>query len=148
MLFRSQIYAFNGACQEIVDAFFKLYPNATTTKLTQSFRCKNEIADFATKIILHNNIGGEDFTGNGEGGRVFVRSSDSAVDSDFSLKGICEKLKEDYVANNNKLSRDFLFLFRNNASAVPIVDELYKQGLPFRVNNYTPAYNKIGRAHV
>lgn len=138
---KQQIYAFNGACQEIVDAFFKLYPNATTTKLTQSFRCKNEIADFATKIILHNNIGGEDFTGNGEGGRVFVRSSDSAVDSDFSLKGICVKLKEDYVANNNKLSRDFLFLFRNNASAVPIVDELYKQGLPFRVNNYTPAYN-------
>ena len=26
----------------LVHAFFKLYPNATTTKLTQSFRCKNE----------------------------------------------------------------------------------------------------------
>lgn len=137
---KQQIYAFNGACQEIVQAFFKLYPNATETKLTQSFRCKNEIAEHATKIILHNNIGGEDFCGNGDGGKVRIRCAESDVDSPFSLESICKGLQQDYLANNKKFTKDYLFLFRNNSSAVPIVEELYKQNLPFRVNRYQPAY--------
>lgn len=137
---KQQIYAFNGACQEIVQSFFKLYPNAVTTKLTQSFRCKNEIAEYATKIILHNGIGGEDFTGNGPGGCVKLHSASEDLDSPYSLENISESLKNDFVANRNTFTKDYLFLFRNNSSAVPIVEELYKRGLPFRVNRYTPAY--------
>ncbi|MCM1218885.1 MAG: ATP-dependent helicase [Lachnospiraceae bacterium] len=138
---KQQIYAFNGACQEIVQAFFEHYPNASTTKLTQSFRCKNEIAEFATKIILHNNIGGEDFTGNGEGGVVKVHCADIENDSPYSLPNLCESLRKDFIANHNKFPVDYLFLFRNNSSAVPIVEELFKRGLPFRVNRYLPAYD-------
>ena len=138
---KQQIYAFNGACQEIVQAFFKQYPNATTTKLTKSFRCKNEIAEFATKVILHNKIGGEDFTGTGDGGIVKVHCADIERDSAYSLPNLCESLRTDYIENKNKFSRDYLFLFRNNSSAVPIVEELFKRGLPFRVNKYLPAYD-------
>lgn len=138
---KQQIYAFNGACQEIVAAFFKAFPTAETTKLTRSFRCKNEIAEYATKIIIPNKIGGEDFTGNGEGGVVAVHPTNTFDDtSDYSLPVLCQRLHDSYVNNGRKFEKDYLFLFRNNASAVPVVEELYKQGLPFRVNKYNPAY--------
>lgn len=138
---KQQIYAFNGACQEIIEAFFKLFPNAVTTKLTQSFRCKEEIAKFATKIILHNKIGGEDFKGVAPGGIVQLHQSSLNYDrSGYSLEKICEQIRNEFVTNGNKFTRDYLFLFRNNTSAIPIVEELFKQGLPFRVNNYQPAY--------
>lgn len=136
---KQQIYAFNGACQEIVEAFFRQYPNATKLQLTKSFRCKNEIAEYATKIIKYNNIGGEDFTGTGTGGAVNIYNS---LGSDgLDLPKLVADLKEDFIANNKKFSKDVLFLFRNNVSAIPIAEELYKNGLPFRVNKYQPAYN-------
>lgn len=135
---KQQIYAFNGACQEIVEAFFRLYPSASKLELTKSFRCKNEIADYATKIISYNNIGGENFKGTGTGGSVKLFSSLDAEGID--LVGICSNWKHDYEANNKKFSKDVLFLFRNNISAIPIAEELYKNELPFRVNKYTPAY--------
>ena len=135
---KQQIYAFNGACQEIVQAFFKLYPDATSLQLTKSFRCKNEIAEFATKIILHNSIGGENFTGTGDGGSVIIHNS--AVEDGVDLQSLCESLKVDFMVNRSTFSKDYLFLFRNNTSAIPIAEELYKSGLPFRVNKYQPAY--------
>lgn len=136
---KQQIYAFNGACQEIVEAFFRQYPNAIRLQLTKSFRCKNEIAEYATKIIKHNNIGGDDFTGTGPGGAVNIYNSCGSEGLD--LPKLVADLKEDYIANNKKFSKDVLFLFRNNVSAIPIAEEMYKNGLPFRVNKYQPAYN-------
>ena len=136
---KQQIYAFNGACQEIVEAFFKFFPNAVRKKLTKSFRCKNEIAEFATKIILHNNIGGEDFTGTGEGGSVTIHNS--TMEDGFSLDEICANLREDYLKNNRRFTEDVMFLFRNNTSAIPVAEALFKVELPFRVNKYQPAYD-------
>ena len=51
---KQQIYAFNGACKEIVREYRKLHPDARVCNLTQSFRCGQEIADFATRIIKPN----------------------------------------------------------------------------------------------
>ena len=137
---KQQIYAFNGACQEIVEAFFKQWPNADTVKLTKSFRCKDEIAKFATNIILPNAIGGEDFKGVAPGGLVQIHCSNSVVDSGYDLPSIVSTIHDDFVTNKSKLTKDYLFLFRNNISALPIGEELFKKGIPFRVNNYTPAY--------
>ena len=137
---KQQIYAFNGACQEIVQAFMKQWPDTNTLKLTKSFRCKQTIADFATKIILPNGIGGEDFQGVSEGGTVLIHNSEMDG-SGYNIAAIMDDLREDYITNLNKFTRDYLFLFRNNVSAIPIAEELYKRGLPFRVNKYTPAYD-------
>lgn len=136
---KQQIYAFNGACQEVVQAFYKLYPNAESLKLTKSFRCKNEIADYATKIILPNNMGGEDYKGTGPGGSVNIVSG--LYESGLDIVGLSESLHKEFVMNKNKLTRDYLFLTRNNISIIPIIEELFKQGLPFRVNKYKPAYD-------
>lgn len=129
---KQQIYAFNGACQEIVDQFYKLYPDALTKELTRSFRCKDEVIKFANRIIEPNELEGSEATGTGEGGCVRVIPN-------LPLKDLVADLAKDFKANNNMFTRDTLFLFRNNASATPIAEELFKQQVPFRVNNYMAA---------
>ena len=136
---KQQIYGFNGACQEVVAEFHKLFPNCHDLKLTQSFRCKNEIANYATQIILPNEVGGEDYKGIGEGGVVALKNG--LYEEGADIVGLCSKLHTEFIANNNRLPREYLFLTRNNISILPVVEELFKQGLPFRVNKYTPAYD-------
>ncbi len=135
---KQQIYGFNGACQEVVQEFHRLYPGCKDLKLTQSFRCMNEIADYATKIILPNKIGGEDYKGVGNGGKVKI--IEGLYEKGADIQGLCRELHSQYVKNKNNFPKDYLFLTRTNVSIIPIVEELYRQGLPFRVNKYTPAY--------
>lgn len=134
---KQQIYGFNGACQEIVDEFHKLYPNATDLKLTQSFRCKNEIAQFATKIILPNKVGGEDYKGIGDGGIVMTHCGFG--ENGLNIKKLVDSIENEFLENKRRLVKDYLFLTRNNISVIPIIEELYKRKLPFRVNKFQKA---------
>lgn len=129
---KQQIYAFNGACQEIVDQFYRLYPQASTKELTQSFRCKNEIIDFANRIIAPNKLLGLEATGTGDGGSVDIIPN-------VPLNELAAQFRDDYLSHNHMFTRDTLFLFRNNASAIPIAEALFKEQVPFRVNNYKAA---------
>ena len=135
---KQQIYGFNGACQEVVAEFHKLYPSAVDMQLTQSFRCRNEIADYATKIILYNKIGGETYKGVGPGGHINVING--LFEDGLDIASLAARFREEYVTNQNKFKKEYLFLTRNNISQIPIMEELYKNGLPFRTNSYTPAY--------
>lgn len=128
---KQQIYAFNGACQEIVGQFYKYFPGAWRKYFSRSFRCKNEIADYATKLILPNHVGGEDFTGTGDGGVVTVGTG---IDYDT----ICKEISDKFLMNRRNFEKGILFLFRNNASALPVSEAFFKWKCPFRVNNYTP----------
>lgn len=128
---KQQIYAFNGACQEIVEQFYKYFPGAWRKYFTRSFRCKNEIANFATKLIIPNHVGGEDFTGIGSGGVVqFMKGID--------YEAICKKIFDDYLDNKRNFPKGILFLFRNNYSAIPLAETFFKMRCPFRVNRYVP----------
>lgn len=138
---KQQIYAFNGACQEIVAQFYKYYPDAKRVDLTKSFRCKNEIADFATKLILPNNVGGEDFTGTGDGGSVVFKTQ-----TDFDY--IAQQVSDELAQNHNNFLKDKLFLYRNNYSAIPLVEAFYAHQVPVRVDKYPlantlPVVNEI-----
>lgn len=135
---KQQIYGFNGACQEIVSESHRLYSSITDLKLTQSFRCKSKIAEYATKIIVPNKVGGEDFKGVSEGGSVSVVNG--LYENGLDIVKVAEQLHTEFVQNKNRFARDYLFLTRNNISLIPVMEELYKQGLPFRVNNFKPAY--------
>lgn len=129
---KQQIYAFNGACQEIVEQYYKYYPNAERHDLTRSFRCYDEIAKYATQLILPNSVGGEDFTGCADGGVVEFKTQ-----TDFEQ--IAEKLEYELVQNNHNFLKDKMFLFRNNFSATPLVEAFYKYHVPVRVQKYTRA---------
>lgn len=128
---KQQIYAFNGACQEIVSQFYKYFPTAWRKYFSKSFRCRNEIAEFATKIIMPNHIGGEDFTGVSDGGIV---TTERGID----YTHLCKRISDAYFANNRNFEKGILFLFRNNYSSIPLAEAFYKLKCPFRVKRYTP----------
>lgn len=129
---KQQIYAFNGACQEIVGEFKKYFPNARELNINKSFRCADEIAEFSKTIIRPNDMQEQDFKGTAKSGTVEVRN-------DLSLPALCAMIEEEYRANRNTFPRDVMFLFRNNYSAIPLAEEFYKRKVPFRVNKYQAA---------
>lgn len=128
---KQQIYAFNGSSQQIVEEYKKMYPNAREVNLTKSFRCKNEIADFATHIIYQNDNSVKAFQGTGDGGSVKTMAS-----RDMDLEEIVRHIKQEQDKEEYGKFRDTMFLFRNNFSATPIAEELYKQDVLFRVNRF------------
>ena len=78
-----------------------------------------------------NHVGGEDFTGTGGGGVVTVGTG---IDYDT----ICKEISDKFLMNRRNFEKGILFLFRNNASALPVSEAFFKWKCPFRVNNYTP----------
>lgn len=129
---KQQIYGFQGACPETRREFKKMHPDAVELSLTQSFRCKDAVATFATPTILKNNLGGEDFKGCGEGGNVEIHKY-------MDVDSVCTKIEKDYFGNDRKFTRDVLFLYRNNFSALPLIESLYKKKIPFRTYKYPTA---------
>lgn len=129
---KQQIYAFQGACTDIVDEYKKYFPSARVANLNKSFRCGSDIVEYSKKIIAPNEMGEQGFVSMGQQGSV-------VVDPDLQLSDLCDSIEKDYRENRNTFSRDILFLFRNNYSAVPIAEEFFKRKVPFRVNKYVRA---------
>ena len=129
---KQQIYAFNGACQEIVAQYYKYYPDAVRVDLTRSFRCQDKIADYATSLILANSVGGEDFKGTGPGGTVEFKTA-------YDFANIAQDVADELAQNHNNFVKNKLFLYRNNYSSVPIVEAFYNSKVPMRVDKYTLA---------
>ena len=128
---KQQIYGFNGACPQIIREYLKIYPDARQVNLTQSFRCKNEIADYATTIYWPNDVTTQAFKGTGDGGTIQVVS-----DKQLDLKSIVEKIKVEQDKEDRASARTSMFLFRNNFSITPIAEELYQQNVLFRVKRF------------
>lgn len=126
---KQQIYAFNGACQEIVQRYYELYPTANTLELNQSFRCHDEILNYANTIITPNGWGNDNVKGIGDGGAVQLSNM-------LSLSELADQFSDDYESNHHDFTRDVMFLFRNNASAIPIAEQLYQRRVPLRVNKH------------
>ena len=128
---KQQIYGFNGASQQIVDEYLKIYPNAKIQNLTKSFRCTNEIAEYSTRLIYPNDHNIKPFEGIKDGGKIKI-----IPNKDLNLKEIVSAIKEEQMKIGYTKFRDTMFLFRNNNSAVPLAEELYKQGVAFRMNKF------------
>ncbi len=136
---KQQIYAFNGASQQIIEEYKKLYPSAREINLTQSFRCANEIADRATSLIQRNFPAALPFRGVGDGGSIKYVST-----RNYDLQQLVSNLKKEQdklsSLNNYSSYEDSMFLFRNNASAIPIAEELFQQGVRFRMPKFLPIF--------
>lgn len=129
---KQQIYAFQGACQDIVEEYHKYFPNARVANLNKSWRCSDEIVEYSKGIIAPNNMDEQGFISMGKKGSVKVVQG-------LSLSDLCDEIERDYRENRNTLSRDSLFLFRNNYSVIPIAEEFFKRKVPCRVNKYIAA---------
>lgn len=118
---KQQIYAFNGSSPDIVDAYLRERPDAVECNLTKSFRCSQKISDYATAVIKPNDNSIEAFTG------WDVPSSIQLIQK--NNLNWADLLKDVEQTNTH----EYLILYRNNASVVPIIEELYSRGIPFRV---------------
>ena len=128
---KQQIYAFNGACPQIVDEYLKIHPDAKICNLTNSFRCKQNIADFASKLIEPNNLMTKPFTGVSEGGSVSIMPR-----RELDWEAIANNIKSSVLTKDITSTKQTMFIYRNNASAIPIIEELYQLGIPFRSSKF------------
>lgn len=132
---KQQIYGFNGACSTIVQEFRKYYPNHRSIRLLQSYRCKNEIAEFSTKLELPNDRSITPFKGNGTGGTINIAKS-----SELSLQDIVKNIKDQNLNTEKSTGKDTMFVFRNNYSIAPVIEELYRQKVEFRSKKYARVF--------
>jgi len=137
---KQQIYAFNGACLQIVQEYMKIYPDARVVNLTQSFRCRDEIATFATSLIRGNDPTIEAFKGTKPGAEIKIIPSKQLSLSDIVAQVKAEQLRTISEDEVGKKQKSFMFLFRNNVSAIPLAEELYKQEVNFRMPKFMPIY--------
>lgn len=133
---KQQIYAFNGACPEIVSEYMKLYPDARVCNLTKSFRCGSNIAEFATKVIRPNYPDIECFTGHDRGSSVTLLPR-----RELDWAKIASGIETEIKTEGAQKTGDTMFLYRNNASAIPIIEELYRHNIPFRCTWYKTIMN-------
>lgn len=129
-----QIYAFNGACPQIVEEYRKLRPGYALRSLTQSFRCGEEVAEFAKRIVRPNGEAAEDFKGVKKDGCSVV------VSNEITLEDICSKIREELDENNSRFVNSYMFLYRNNFSILPIYELLYELKIPAQSDRFTKAY--------
>lgn len=129
---KQQIYMFNGACPQIVQAYLKMHPDARVCNLTKSWRCQQAIADFATRVILPNDRSIQCFKGNGDNGSVTIESR-----KNMNWRAIIGAIAKDIEVNRLGKARDVMFLYRNNTSAVPIIEELYRNKVPYQCPKFT-----------
>lgn len=128
---KQQIYAFNGACKEIIREYYKLHPEPRVCNLTNSFRCGQEIADFATNIIRPNYPDIKPFTGHNRGSKVEIVHR-----RNLDWKKIVDEIETDHRLHGQGGAKNIMFLYRNNASAIPVIEELYRKGIHFRCSKY------------
>lgn len=130
---KQQIYAFNGSSEDIVRQFIKMRKDPKELKLTQSFRCLNNIANYASGIIKNNQL--EEYTpfkGVADGGSVNVIN-----EVDFDYNRVYDELEK---AKADKKFGSHMFLFRNNSTSLKIIDQLYERKIPIITD-----YNETGR---
>ncbi len=128
---KQQIYEFNGACPHIVAEYKKMHPNARVCNLTKSFRCGQEVADFATNIIKPDIPDIVPFTGHNRGSNVSVVKR-----NELDWKEIVGNMAAEKRLGGFGNMTNIMFLYRNNASAIPVIEELYKAGIPFRCSKF------------
>lgn len=128
---KQQIYGFNGACPHIVTAYANMHPNARVCNLTQSFRCGQEISDFATIVVKPNDESINPFKGHNRGSSInIVRRNE------LDWKTVVGEMVADKRLNGWGGMKNIMFLYRNNASAIPVIEELYKAQIPFRCSKF------------
>lgn len=128
---KQQIYAFNGASDQIVEEFMKMFPDARVCPLTHSFRCKDEIIETAMRYELPNKPPVTKGTGTGTGGAVKVKS-----DKVFNFDEVIDRIYNMQKNRETVEQKDIMFLARNNFSVMTIIEKLYQKDVDFRTTKF------------
>ena len=118
------IYGFRAAFPEALMRFEEIYPGGEVMYLEQNYRSTPEIVALANILIKQN-------TERRQKRMLATRSSGQAVQR-VCLNDRAEQYE--YIARLAKTQSDIetAVLYRNNDSAVPLIDLLDRQNIPFR----------------
>lgn len=125
------IYKFRGANIRNILDFEKVYPDAKVVKLEQNYRSTQNILD-AANAVIRNNAGRKDkalWTDKGDGNRIHFRQCETGYEeAEYVVDSIIKEKRDgkyDY--------RDCAVLYRTNAQARLLEEQLIMSGIPYDV---------------
>ncbi|MFA4999962.1 MAG: UvrD-helicase domain-containing protein [Patescibacteria group bacterium] len=155
------IYKFRGASISNIMQFKDDFPKAEEIVLTENYRSRQEILDYAYKFIQHNNPNRLEVKLKinkklaAKGAVAKKPRTEPAVKwlnfeaASEEISFVAQRIKELYAAGQDKASAeeavswsDFAILVRANDTAEPYVKELNRQGLPNQFMSWRGLYYK------
>ena len=125
------IYGFRAAFPEALMRFEAEHPGARTLLIEENYRSTPEIVRTANRFVARNRF-------RHPKAMTAVRGSGPAVEL-IPVKHRGEQYDRllDLAAS---MDEDTAILYRNNDSALPLIDSLQQAGLPFRCRNYEDSF--------
>lgn len=120
-----QIYNFRGASNNTIELLYELYPNIRERNLTVSYRCTEEVAELARKVIRPNQTNGENIQTLKTGPYPEIVKED--------LYTFAQRIIDLYKQNEDA---DVLITYRNKYTLSSVLDMMYKAGLKVRCAKY------------
>ena len=123
------IYSFRGAYPQALLEFPKVYPGAKLLKMEQNFRCPPSVVEAANCLISHNCLRYDKgmFTRRPDTGPVKITQIPSSEELPRHLYSVLSQLPAGKTA---------AVLYRNNPSAVGLIDLFDRKGLPFYIKDH------------
>lgn len=118
------IFMWRGADVSKLLNFQSIYPNGKVLTMAQNYRSTKEIVDTANVFIKRNKnrYNKTMFTENPQGKKIEIHNMRRF---DLQLNYVVDEIQK------NNLPREMIVLYRNNASAIRLIDQLEKKDIPF-----------------
>ncbi|GAB6158711.1 ATP-dependent helicase [Desulfotomaculum varum] len=123
------IYGFRGAAPQYLLEFKQTYPGAKVIAMAENFRSSQEIVNLTNRFIKANQkrYAKEMFTRNGSHQPVHICK--------FKHEGEQWEYLVRQLAGTGDLSQ-VAIIYRNNASAIGLINKLEQQGIPFYLRDF------------
>lgn len=131
--FRQSIYSWRGAVVEELTNFKDYYVNGKMLFMNQNFRSTKSIVKTASEFIKsnHNDLNRNMVTENQQGDPIdFIVAKDEFKQLEYVIDEIKGK------TNFKGIS----VIYRYNISAVPLIEKLAKEGIPFYIKDDSPLF--------
>ncbi len=125
------IYKFRGADIRNILQFEKTFPDAKTIRLEQNYRSTQNILDAANAVIMHNTerLGKRLWTDNGEGSKLIkYRASTEYDEASYIASELSRMHRQEGMPY-----ADMVVLYRMNAQARPIEEQLLLNAVPYKI---------------
>jgi len=130
---RQSIYSWRGAIVEELTNFKKNYPDAKMLFMDENFRSTKSIVSVSSQFIKNNNQGlnRDMFTSKEVGEPIkFVNTLNELEETNYVIK----TLKKEKNLKENAI------IYRNNLSAIPLIEALTREDIPFYIKDEIPTF--------
>lgn len=123
------IYGFRGAAPEEILSIQKTYPNCKIFKLEKNYRSTENIVEISSRLIKANTAryDKQHITDNAKAADPVLKHCDN---DSAQLEYVTDLIRESLQTQPEST---MAVLYRNNLSAIPIVDRLDRAGIPFHL---------------